>query len=329
MSVPHGLLKYFLHVLAPAGCTAEHSVHIGHMLLDTALAAPQRGRVAAIDKLVARTSVLNEPTLVPWFSHFVAAITSQGLHRAQQARAPLAELDGADGTHVGRKLNLALAMCVDAPSAVDEWLRDVPAMHEASMALPWFRPMVTVIVQRRFQTVGWGVTFRVVFCAVLTYADMGSDLYTCFQYRSAGQELFADVTLAIFGVSMLMQLVLVVAQDHRSPPAMLKGLLLAVSFLKPVVDARRVVEGAGMEPHQPLSPAVEQLISRCLEVAFESVPAAFLQMWALVLILSTANQQSPPNLMQILSILISALTAAFVVASTFCKSHLRGSPCRN
>jgi phosphatidylglycerophosphate synthase len=158
---------------------------------------------------------------------------------------------------------------------------------------------------------------------------MGSDLYTFYQYRAAGQDFFASATLAILGVSMLMQLVLVIAQDHRSVPAMLKGMFLALSFLKPALDARRVVEGAVQEAHQLFSPFIEQVVSKGMEVAFESAPAAFVQMWALVLTLSAANQQSPPNPMQILSILISALTAAFVVASTFCEPHLRGSPCRN
>jgi hypothetical protein len=269
---------------------------------------------------VAQTAVFNEPTLVPWFSHFVAAITSQGLHRAQQVRARLAELDGADGTHVGQKLNLELAMCVDATSAVDEWLRDVPAMQEACAAWLWFKSMVVVIAQRRLQAVDWGVTFRVVFCALLTYADMGSDLYTFLQYNSTGQEFFANTTLAILCVSMMIQFALMIAQDHRSPPALLKGALLVLFFLKPAVDARRVVEGATPEPHQFFTPSFEQMLSKVLEVAFESAPAALLQMWALVLMLSTIHHFQPA-LMQLSSILISVLTASFVVASASCESR--------
>ncbi len=99
---------------------------------------------------------------------------------------------------------------------------------------------------------------------------------------------------------------------------MLKGLLLAVSCLKPLVDARRVVEGAGMEPHQLFSPALEQMLSKGGEVAFESAPQALVQMWVLVLMLSTINQP-PPSVMQYLSILSSVLTAAFVVASASCE----------
>jgi hypothetical protein len=299
------------------------------MLLDAALAAPKSRRAAVISTFARKFAVLNQPTLLTWLPPFAAEMSSGRLRRAQRVSVPLAELNGADGTRVGRQLNLALAKCVDAPSAVDDWLREVPAMQEACAAWPWFKPMVVVMAQRRLQNVGWGVAFRVVFSAILTYADMGSDLYTFYQYRAAGQDFFASATLAILGVSMLMQLVLVIAQDHRSVPAMLKGMFLALSFLKPALDARRVVEGAVQEAHQLFSPFIEQVVSKGMEVAFESAPAAFVQMWALVLTLSAANQQSPPNPMQILSILISALTAAFVVASTFCKSHLCGSPCRN
>jgi hypothetical protein len=273
--------------------------------------------------------VLNQPTLLTWLPPFAAEMSSGRLRRAQRVSVPLAELNGADGTRVGRQLNLALAKCVDAPSAVDDWLREVPAMQEACAAWPWFKPMVVVMAPRRLQTVGWGIAFRVVFCAILTYADMGSDLYTFYQYRAAGQDFFASATLTILGVSMLTQLVLVIVQDHRSLPAVLKGMFFVASFVKPALDARRVVKGAVQEAHQLFSPFVEQVVSKVLEVALESAPAAFFQMWGLVLILSTANQQSPPNPMQILSILISALTAAFVVASTFCEPHLRGSPCRN
>ena len=106
---------------------------------------------------------------------------------------------------------------------------------------------------------------------------------------------------------------------------MLKGLLLAVSFLKPLDDARRVVEGAGMEAHQLFPPALDQILSKVCEVAFESAPQAFVQIWVLVLILSTINQP-PPSVMQFLSILSSALTAAFVVASASCEFSSSGKP---
>ncbi len=108
-------------------------------------------------------------------------------------------------------------------------------------------------------------------------------IYSFFQYRITGQEFFANATLAIFGVSMLLQLAIVVAQDYRSRPAMLKGILLVLAFLKPAADARRVVEGAAMEAHQIMPPMVENIVSKVGEVAFESAPAAFVQTWAFVL----------------------------------------------
>jgi hypothetical protein len=195
----------------------------------------------------------------------------------------------------------------------------IPAMQEASAAWPWFQPSVVVIAQRSLQGAGWGVTFRVIFCAMLTYTDMGSDLYTYFQYRSIGQEFFADATLTILGISMLFQLVLVITQDNCSPPAMLKGVLLVVSGLKPASDAWRVVKGVVMEAHQMMPPISENAISKVLEVAFESTPAAFFQAWAMVLGLSTLLQD-PPTAIQYVSLLSSVLTAAFIVTSADCKS---------
>ena len=86
----------------------------------------------------------------------------------------------------------------------------------------------------------------------------------------------------------------------------------------------RVQHRNPQEPHQIFNPRVkpsfEQMLSKVLEVAFESAPAAFLQMWALVLMLSTVHQ-SQWTLMQLLSILISVLTASFVVASASCESR--------
>ena len=74
-----------------------------------------------------------------------------------------------------------------------------------------------------------------------------------------------------------------------------------------------------MEAHQMFAPAFGNLMSKVLEVAFESAPAAILQMWALVLTLSTINQ-SQPTVAQLLSILVSVLTASFVAASSGCES---------
>jgi hypothetical protein len=186
--------------------------------------------------------------------------------------------------------------------------------------------MVTMIAQRRLQPVGWGVTFRVVFCAVLTYMDLGSDLYQFFSYSSTGQAFFANATLAIFGVSMLVQLIIAIVQEHRSPPAALTGALLVISFLKPALDARRVVDGTGIQAHQYMPPTMENLISKVGEVAFESTPQALLQTWAAVLLSSSINQ-ALPNAMQLLSIFSSVLTAAFVAASMGCESYIRGSYC--
>jgi hypothetical protein len=79
-------------------------------------------------------------------------------------------------------------------------------------------------------------------------------------------------------------------------------------FLKPMLEVLRIVRGEKQKPYHTFSLIAENGFAKGIEVFSEAGPAAFLQMYLLLL-------AAHPTYFQYLSIVISIATAAFTIAS--------------
>jgi hypothetical protein len=248
--------RYFLQIVRPNDFTDSDGALLGNQLVRAVSKLGKAERASAVKLFVRSTAVLNQAKLAPWLGPMLVAATENTLRTGTAVDAQhdsLDELTAIHGTHLGHNLLLCLATCADADSAVDEWCLQFASLQEACATWPWFKPMMTEVAQWCLVSGGWGLSARTGFSLILTYVDLSTDLYAYFLMIEQGQYAFAHATLGILGVSMAAQLALVLAQNHRNVPFMLKEMVLTVCLLKPFLDARRAVRGDDKKPHQVYS----------------------------------------------------------------------------
>jgi len=137
--------------------------------------------------------------------------------------------------------------------------------------------------------------------------DMISDAVVIKSYQAIGYISGAYSLIVMIGSSFAIQLLTAYAQNHKkSKWIILREVAFVVTFVKPGVDAYRVAtcyETKGTT----VSPLIELVIVKMVELAFESVPGSLLQAYVFI--------NSPEKTTFFLvSILISTLTTGFASA---------------
>jgi hypothetical protein len=158
--------------------------------------------------------------------------------------------------------------------AVDEFLRTHAAMQALTAAHEWARPMLLTIAVRQMASTPLGLKLRVTIGAVLSVADVVSDLYMIIKFLENGNTAAAYGTIGTIGLNMLLQIVLVVYQNkHRGQRVVVYEVGFVVCFLKPVVDAFHVASGHGQLAGAPLDPMMEMITSKGIEMVTQSTPS--------------------------------------------------------
>jgi hypothetical protein len=168
--------------------------------------------------------------------------------------------------------------------------------------------MVERMAELLLTLVGSGVKLRVLICALLSYLDVLSDAVVIRQYFADGEVMAAQASLGFLGANLVFQTVLCIIQNFRSPKVMALEIVYTLIFLKPMLEVLRIVKGEKQKPHHTFSLIAENSYAKGIEVFAEAGPAAFLQMYLLLLV-------AHPTSVQYLSIVISIATAAFTIAS--------------
>jgi hypothetical protein len=118
----------------------------------------------------------------------------------------------------------------------------------------------------------------------------------------------AQASLGFLGANLVFQTVLCIIQNFRNPKAMALEIVYTLIFLKPILEVLRILRGEKQKPYHTFSLITENTIAKAGEVFNEAGPAAFLQIYLLLLV-------ARPTYFQYLSIVISIATAAFTIAS--------------
>ena len=150
-----------------------------------------------------------------------------------------------------------------------------------------------------------GLKLRVAAGALLSLADVGSDLYMIIQFLQTGDTAAAYGMIGTVAVNLMLQTVLVVYQHkHRGWWAVGREVGFCVCFLKPGVDAFRVASGHLQTTGTPVDAMAEMTISKVVEMVTESTPSALLQT-------ATALGSRTRSWATIGSIIFSCLATAF------------------
>jgi hypothetical protein len=142
------------------------------------------------------------------------------------------------------------------------------------LPLTHFLSLASLALSQLLKNAAWGLWFRLITGSGLSMVDMATDINMIFVYFGEdGQEGYGWMMLGMVLASMGLQLLLVVGQNGRAGwGKLLWELLIAVSGLKPGVDAMRVVSNAGMAEHQIMDAKTELVATKCAEMFCESIP---------------------------------------------------------
>jgi hypothetical protein len=141
--------------------------------------------------------------------------------------------------------------------------------------------------------------------AVVSIADMVSDVVMVVSFLSVGQTIAAYGTIAMVGLSMLLQIVAAVAQtNHRGWVAVAYEVGIVLCFFKAPVDAYRVASGQRQQQGDPIDPLVMLTVGKIAEMVGEAIPALILQSAILMAI-------ADPSMVAVVSIVFSCLTIAY------------------
>ena len=128
------------------------------------------------------------------------------------------------------------------------------------------------------KTADWGTKTRVVIGALLSFLDMATDINMVLQFFKGGQGLAARAIIITVSLNLLLQLVIVYAQNRRKPGfVIVREMMIVLSCMKPGVDAYRVLQGGEKDPLLALDPLLEMVFSKATELALEALPGSVLQ----------------------------------------------------
>ena len=134
--------------------------------------------------------------------------------------------------------------------AVDEWISTSMALTELDREFEMFRPFVTCVVKRLLELADWGVRLRVIFGAVLSVSNMGTDINMVNEFYNNGEGFAGIATIGMLTANVLTQILFAYVQNLRKPWRYIffDGLYV-VTYIKPAVDAHRVLKGGVKDPN--------------------------------------------------------------------------------
>jgi hypothetical protein len=309
MHLPYTLQQYFAKLQPIADCTEEDGRSVGHMLMNAALGVSKARRAEAIATFVSHTVMLQEAPLANLTTILQTMICNRSFHllASDVPTQDPAQLTMADAEKIGIAISSIRRGHVAPAPAVEEVLATYAVLRTMAQQYAWFEPMLVALLTRQIAN-STTAKLRLVLSSVFSLLDVGTDLSTMIVYYLAGSVITGSLILLMVFFSIVGQGLLVYSRNrHRGASEIAKELLIVLSFLKPMVDTRRLLSGYEVDG-APFTTATERNICKGIETVCESVPAAIIAMVALLL---AGYWAWAP----ILSIVVAFITTAFKVTS--------------
>ena len=217
---------------------------------------------------------------------------------------------------------------------MNQWREANKAVDELFKQHEWVESAFVVLGKGVVKTASWGVLWRVTASAVFSVADVGTDCYVAYDYYKTGRMDYFKYTVGSIAAAMLIQLILVLVQyNKKGILRILRETIFIVTGMKSPWDAYKVASGRIKEEETVIDPMMEvrndvataansvtisdvtntsrslQYIgSKCINLFAESIPGIIIQLSAMM------TQDRALSVMQIASVLVSALTSGFTSA---------------
>ena len=178
---------------------------------------------------------------------------------------------------LGRKFRRHLLNNKEMETAVEAYRLANPLLQPIFDKCPFFGAMLSKIAGKLLTSSSMGLAKRVGLGAALSITDLFSDIMVVLDYYKTGKTKAANALLAMIGINIFFQLVLVYSQNRkRTRLTILKEAVIALSGLKPAFDAHRVATGFE-DDETVISPLAEMVMGKGGELSFESIPGSLLQ----------------------------------------------------
>jgi hypothetical protein len=138
----------------------------------------------------------------PWIEPMLVEILCYQLQLSfgQTVATSPSQVTAEQGSHIGKSLALQLVWHGRAAPAIQAWIRQFPALQQLQALHPWVFVMLQRIAAVLLMQASWGIYPRVLFCGLLTYLDLASDLLVTKQYLEHGEVTGATLTLSPTGI---------------------------------------------------------------------------------------------------------------------------------
>ena len=114
--------------------------------------------------------------------------------------------------------------------------------------------------------------------AIISFADMGSDVFSVSVNYRDGKTGLASALLALVVLSMSFQiLVVVVVHRHHGKRRLMLEVFFVITGIKPFVDTWRILNGKA-NVGAPMDTPTERVGCKTVEIVVESMPTALIQM---------------------------------------------------
>ena len=213
-----------------------------------------------------------------------------------------------DNRRVGRSMATIIRMVQTGDAACDAWRRHYPQLDNL-FEIDGFEDFMVIIASSLLRDNKYGMIFRVSIRAALSTIDAATDIYVIATYYESpalvGQ---ANALLAMITTNLVVQILSVLAQYQKKSLAIkLKEVLISIFFLRPALDAYRVLTNHE-DDEATFDSLSEMIANKIIELGTESIPGCVLQLFV------WQNNPEQAGTLALASIGISAMTTGFTSA---------------
>ena len=197
-------------------------------------------------------------------------------------------------------------------AGVDTWRLQNKPIKELFEANRWMEDMFVAVGTGVVKTAHWGLTFRVMTGAITSIIDLFTDIYVTYMFWNDGKTGHFNASLASLMVSMTLQLLMVWTQNRKLGfNAVLRAWFPVLIGFKPAVDAYRVATLEAKHEEHLVTPMVEMIAAKAIEMFAEAIPGVIIQLMAIATSGGTQNVSTGAWV----SLSISLISTGFISAT--------------
>lgn len=230
---------------------------------------------------------------------------------------PFSQCEESHMSEIGSFLYACIVSNSSPQAAADEYIRQFLCLKELVEGCPAFRTALEFIaVVNLTKRSPLGANIRLFIGALLSIIDQATDVTMTIEYFKNGSFGFAKALATMLCLTMLIQLAFAWFQNRKMGcSVLLRELLLTFSGLAPGVHAYKVASGHEKQAGEALVARNLLMLTKCVELVFESVPGVLLQFYAYITLAKSSK-------LALVSIATSALTTAFSASVMFLDKDL-------